>query len=208
MSFLSYSEYSDINMTIRARLPNRRPQALINFEDGLPDNVGNGRLSPAQIATHDAMRAGVTVAVTTGKRAMMRAALAKPRRSDRASVAFRRAVDGRTDCSRSAGSVHPAVERSRSTVLRQDKRRKVRAGRTVEERKQINHSARVRSDTAPRRFAQATGKSKQRAPRRQHTQNGAGGSQRNAAVIRPFCPGQAPWHTATMKGLSQSWRCA
>jgi hypothetical protein len=196
-------------MTIRARLPNRRPQALINFEDGLPDNVGNGRLSPAQIATQDAMRAGVTVAVTTGKRAMMRAALAKPRRSDRASVAFRRAVDGRTDCSRSAGSVHPAVERSRSTVLRQDKRRKVRAGRTVEERKQINHLARgaFRHCTSSLRTSYwkiETTCTSQAAHRK------TGPVDRSVArrVIRPFCPGQAPWHTATMKGLSQSWRCA
>jgi hypothetical protein len=75
--------------------------------------------------------------------AMMRAALAKPRRSDRASVAFRRAVDRRTDCSRSAGSVHPAEERSRPTALRQDKSREVRPGRAVEELNQINHFARA-----------------------------------------------------------------
>ena len=130
-------------------------------------------------------------------RTMIRAAIAKPRRSDCASVAFWRAVGVQADCSRMAGSEHQAEERGRPIALRQDKSREVRPGRAVEELNQINHFARRAFRHRTSSLCTSYWKIETTHTSRTATWS-RGPADRSVAprTFRPFCPGRAPWHTA------------
>jgi len=129
---------------------------------------------------------------------------AKSRTVDRAATAFWHTVGVGTDCKDLAGNVHSAEERSRPTALRQDKSRKVRPGRTVEEWKRINHFVRGalwhRTSSLRTSYWKITTTCTSR-PTMWSTW--AAGCSAAPRVFRPFCPGRAPWQTAMPR--PRSW---
>ncbi len=130
---------------------------------------------------------------------MRRTPIAKSRQLDRASMALWRAVGVHVDCGRVAGSAKPTERQPRSTALRQDKSRKVRPGRTVEDRKPINHFARGA-------FPHRTSSLRTSYWKTETTRTSLAATWRTwpagrsvaPRTIRPFCPGQALWHSAAM----------
>jgi hypothetical protein len=118
---------------------------------------------------------------------------------NRASMTLRRTVGVHVDCRRTAGSSHPAGERSRPTVIRQDKRRTLRPGRTVEEQSQINNFVRGALWHRTSSLRASYWKAETTCTLRASTWC-TGTVDRSVAprTIRPFCPGEALWRSAAM----------
>jgi hypothetical protein len=127
-------------------------------------------------------------------------ALAKSRQLDRPLTKLSRAVGVRADCRDLTREVRIRQVREagrRPTAVWQDKRHEVRGGRKTKSTRASATKRSVHFLEVPCGFSQGIAASKLLAPRAKRSPARSHNRARWRA-FRPFCPGQAPWHTAAV----------